>query len=407
MNFDDIKFKYPRYRFENTKLCVGSKTPFDIDPNVIHYFYVEKDYDGTYFPYFEIGITVPYWVYHNVSMDPDNVFMIIDLKYGMFDTEISPSIPLTTDLRGKFKCLIEDATPDISGEWQLKREQEEGVLNERYGGNDQMPLQMILFNPQYYNSYDHCVNAVFSSATPIAAMTYVFNQIGMSNILISPPDNRKSYREFKVTPIQGIKQIARLCNNYALHKNGSVIFFDLDRGYIISKKPECTAWVPNEWKTTHLICLENYHMVSGFTDGQYKDSKEKANVLNIVKDSIMDGGGSDAGSYTRHPVIEATNGGISMAGEGRAVGDAFVYEEGDNSASIVVHTESEDEKAFMCKLGHCALSCLNPNKLFVVTIDDPKLRHLCGKYRIVRFSCSFENEGSYWVPNIVAEFRGK
>jgi len=407
MDFNDIKFKYPRYRFENTKLCIGNKEPFDIDPNVIHYVYMEKDYDLTHFPYFELGISVPYWVYNNITQDPDNVFITLDMKYGMFDMEIDPNLPLTSDLRGKFRCLLEDASPDLDGEWQLKVEQDEGVLNERYGGNDQMPLEMILFNPTFYNSYDHCVNNVFSSANPIAALTYVFNQVGMTNILISPPDNRKSYREFKVTPISALEQIGRLCNNYALHKNGSIIFFDLDRGYIISKKPECDAWIPNEWKTTHLVSLENYHVTSGFTDGQYKDSKEKANVLNIVKDSIMDAGGSDnEGSVYSRPVIEATNGGVSVTGRG-VMGSALVYEEADDTSSIAAHAAEEDCKSFLCKLGHCAISCLNPNKLFVVTIDNPKYRHLCGKYRIVRFSCSFENEGSYWIPTIVAEFRGK
>ena len=367
--------------------------------------YLEKDFDNAFFPYFEMTVMVPYWLYNNICVDPEKVTMTLDMKYAMFDGDLE-KVPSswTTDIRGSFKCLFEDISPDADGKWQLVREQDEGVVNRGYASNDLMPVQMILYNNSYYNAHEKQVNAVLSSATPIAALTYVLNQGGIGNVLLSSPDNRSSYKEFKVTPLPVQEQLYRICNDYAFHKTGSVIFFDLDRCYIISKKPECDAFTPNEWTTTHLLSLEQFHFTSIYTGGHYKESKEKINVINILRDSIKEGGGQDEKS-SGFTLIDTTNGSVTTVG-GSPKG-AYVYDDGANSGSILANMSTEKTKTFGCAFSHCVISAFNPNKMFVVTLDNPKLQRLNGKYRILRYSCSFQKEGEWFCPYIVAEFRGE
>ena len=68
MNFDDIVWKYPRYKMESAKLIVGSKEPFDIKMSVINTLYLKRNFEDEYFPYFEISISVPYWVYNRMGL---------------------------------------------------------------------------------------------------------------------------------------------------------------------------------------------------------------------------------------------------------------------------------------------------------------------------------------------------
>ena len=73
-------------------------------------------------------------------------------------------------------------------------------------------------------------------------VAFICKKVGISNILMSPLSNRKSYTEFKITPINAIDQLKNLIVNYKLHDKGTVMFFDLDRTYILSKEIKCTAW---------------------------------------------------------------------------------------------------------------------------------------------------------------------
>ena len=403
MNFKDIVWKYPRYKMESAYLIVGKKDPFEIKSSVIQTIELRRDFENEYFPYFEICISVPYWVYHNVMLDPENVFMTIDFRYGMFGQEVDPAFPMTTEYRGKYKCLFENVSPNMDGKWQLIREQEAGVLNERYAGNDMMPLQMILYNAQYYDAYDNIIEKVLTSATPIDAATYILKKAGIGNVLISPPDNRKTYKEFKILPLQAAEGLYRLCYEYQMFNEGAVIFFDLDKCYIISKKTRCDAWVPNEWKTTHLVALQDFHNASVLSGGHYKDGKEKCNVINVIPDSVLDGAGRDAGAST-FTIINTATGKVDKIGDG-SPSKTYVYDRADDNSKIIETAQKETAKAFACRLKHCVLSALNPNKLFVLTIDDPKLKHLCGEYRIVRMLCEFYQEGNYWIPMVTAEFR--
>ena len=403
MDFDDIVWKYPRYKMESAKLIVGSKEPFDIKMSVINTLYLKRNFEDEYFPYFEISISVPYWVYNNVMLDPENVFMSIDFRYGMFDQDVDPTIPMTTEYKGKYKCIFEDVSPSSDGKWQLIREQEDGTINERYAGNDLMPLQMLLYNTQYYDNYDKVVEKILTSSTCIDALTYILTRGGISNVLISPPDNRKTYKEFKILPLPAAEGIYRICYEYQLYDEGAVIFFDLDRCYILSKKCKCDAWIPNEWKTTHLLSLQQYHNSSVVSGGHYKDSEEKCNIINIIPDSIMDGAGRDAGEKN-FTLVNTATGEVNKVGSGKPSA-TYVYDKADDGSKIISAMSKETTKAFACRFKHCVLSALNPNKLFVVTIDDPKLKHLCGEYRIYKMLCEFYQEGNYWVPLVTAEFR--
>ena len=401
MDIDKIEFKYPRYIMDNMQLLIGDNDPFTVTNQMISSIYLEKDFDNALFAYFEITCMVPYWVYANIATDVDKTYATVDFKYVMMDREISAFPSLTTEIKGKYKCFFEMASPSVVGEKLLEVETKDGTRNEGYSFNDLYPVTMALYNESYLKAMKVKSNYILSSTTLLNALTLVLNKAGISNVLLSPPDNNKTYREFRILPFNTKKQLYYLCNNYGFHKNGTYIFFDLDKCYIISKKAECDAYVSNEWTTTHIVSLDRFRQHGISLGGHYLESKEKCNVIRMLDDSFIpkDQAADISEGFT---LIDTTTGSVSTIGE---KGGAYVFNSGADSSGIMKTMLDEKKAGFTCTLQHCILSALAPNKKFVLEIDAKDYSDFCGIYRILRYSANFQRDGNYWVPSVVAEFR--
>lgn len=416
MNYEDIHFKYCRYQFDNMQVIVGDRDPFPINPAMIASFYIEKDFDNACFPYVELVVLVPFWMYNNVVNDPLNVYVSFNLKYGLFEYELDPGISMTSELSGKFYAVVSESSPNIDEEWQTKYEETEGVINEKYAYGDIVPLQMLLYNTDYYHKASTQVNAILSSTTLVNAATFVLNKAGINKVLMSPPDNRSSYREFKITPIRASHQLWRICNEYAMHKDGSVIFFDLDMCYILAKRANSGAYQSGEWLSTYLMSLSKYHYPSVNSGGCMFYSQDKIYLANIIASTITADSDANISLNTtgnRFTVIDTVTGSVSKVdgtkgsnAEGSKPATTYVYDSGANSSSIIQRQLKENSKRFQCQMTHCPLSMFKPNKTFVVSLEDPKYKDNNGKYRITKYAATFSAEGTYWVPRIYAEFRG-
>lgn len=416
MEYSDIQFKYCRYQFDNMQLMIGNNEPFPIDNSMIASFYVEKDFDNACFPYIELMILVPFWVYNKAANDQLNVYVSFSLKYGLFEYELDPHTPMQSEMSGKYYAVLSEASPSADERFQTLYEQDAGTVNEKYAYNDAVPLQMLLYNTEYYHKASVEVNAVLSSATPIDAATFVLNQVGISNVLVSPPDNRKFYREFKVTPIQASHQLYRICNKYAMHREGTVIFFDLDTCYMIAKRPVSGAYRSGEWINTYLMCLDTYHYASINSGGCMFNSKDKVYLANILGDTIDANTDANISLNTignRFRVIDTGTGTVTTingtkgsSAEGSKPATTYVYDSEDDSSSIIQSQLKENSKKFTCAFSHCPMMMFQPNKTFIVSLENSKYKVTNGKYRISKFVASFTAEGNYWVPKIFAEFKG-
>ncbi len=367
MDLKDLKLKKVMYFMQSFVITAGDKT-FEVPRSMILNIDISKDYDSMIYPMWYVCINVPLWFYTQISQNPDNLAVSMNLQYTLSPTNetlLSENNPLTTEIAGNFKAVIPHTTQVSDPTVQKEFEQYTNAYNKNYAYNEYAFVELMLYNKAAYAASFNTLNAVLSSTNMTNAVTYCFNRCGISNILMSKADNNKTYNEFKILPQSGIKNIMRIVENYNFHSNGSTLFFDLTESYLVTNKIGCYAWKNNEYKATHILSLSEYSGTMGRFNGVYINTKEKYNVIAIEKES---------------------------------------YKSQEVGISPLLKNTGETE-LFQFATKQALMSMFTPNKEFIVNIDSPNNKKYNGKYRLYAVSVNMTPSGEYLEPQFMITLR--
>lgn len=417
MDISEVKLGLTKYKFKTFQIKVPGMEPFDVDEQYISNLIIEKDYDNFYFPFFQIEVGLPNYLYRNMKKNNYEIRAFIDLQKAIF-YEVEPvntARGMTSYISSNFFVFMEDMSPDPLERQHEKNEKENESFNKGYMYGEMAVVKLLLYREDFLFNSKKTSNVVFSSATIPDAIAYVCNDTGLKDVLISPPNNYKSYKEFIVTPITAMEQLERLCNEYGLHTNGSTIFYDFKFLYILNKAAKCKAMLPQEIMVTYLVSL----MESGPESVQGKGCYTKPNeyfLANIVPESIQiesQSGFNEQVYGNTFTTIDTATGTVSTVSSGATNTKSapskstrtMVRDRADNSSGITKQTLLESSKVATLGFSYVDLDMFAANKEFVLTLEDIKFKPYNGKYRISRMMALFENEGLYWIPHVTAEFR--
>lgn len=409
MDLNNAYFKKVRYTLENVFIYVGNDTPFEVASPMISNIYIEKDYDNTTLPYFQVTLNLPNWLYRNMQRNPTNIRMSLTLKYGLFDEKIAArSVVWKTDISGKYYVLMPDSNVSGNEDTQINVEKADKTYGNGYMYNEYAMVDVLLLNETYYLNLNKTANAIFSSCTPADALTYVLNQGGYKNILLSPPSQNISYSDFKIFPIPLIDQIKRICFEYNLHPDGTIIFFDLDKGYIIDKQTKCTAYSTNEYRTVNLLSLSGDSEKTSAISGLYIDDKSKNFNIIIPEGSYKFENKSNDTTVNNIQVIDGASGNVTNVKGGNFGSNTvtYVYNGGANTASQIAKKINETQSILTLNSNSLIMSALTPNKTFTVSISNTKVNttNINGQYRISKYVMNLSAEGEFFLPITSAMF---
>ena len=416
MKIEDIKLAMVKYRVKDFRItCPGLKQPYVVETAFIHNIILEKDYDNFFFPFFHFQISIPDFVFRAMKKANQDIRVYLDFQKGKFyevsndGEEQKPSF--TSYISGNYYLYLDDTSPEILEKELEAYERTTEVAGKGMQWGDLNTISVLLYREDYLFRSKTIVNAILTSSTLVDALTYTLNRAGLTSVLMSPPSNYKSYSEFVITPITAMEQIDRICNAYAIHANGTTIFFDFKYLYILDRTPKCTAYVSNEYKTTYLASLT----VSGGTAiqarGCYSNSQEKYNFLNIAVESIDIKSNTELNNQlfgNNFGVIDTTTGKVTTINTGGSSGLTrfVVNNNGDNTANALKQSLKESSKIATLGFSFVDLDMFAPNKEYVLMLEDPRFSKYNGKFRISKMTCIFDDEGEYYTPHVTAEFRG-
>jgi hypothetical protein len=401
-----------RYRFATFNLNVPGNATYKVEYTFIEAVTIEKDMDNYVLPYFQIDVRIPSVLYRDMKNNNANITADIDLQRAIFQkneyTTNDSCASWNSYVSNRFYVLLQDQTPEINSSVIDKKNQQNGTYKGTVNFQEDVLVHLLLYRNDYYHNLQTAPNAILSNCTLIDAITYVLNTAGLTNILISPPTNYKFYREFCITPLKIPQQLNRICNSYALHNNGTIIFFDLDRGYILNKVAGCTAYVTNEFRTTYLISDSAMASTSEQATGCYSSAKDKSNICNIIPNTlqIKDLSGTTSQVYGNNfATINAANGAITTASGGAnlsssAVNSTTYYSiinSGEDTSSAMQKTINENGKVITMGLSAVDLEMLSPNKEYIVSLTDTTLAKYNGKYRMSNEKFVFQKQGEYFT----------
>lgn len=362
MNLDDIKLSQVKYQLKTFTIDAGGNT-FDVPISQVVSMKVEKNYDVDNYPFFYIGVNLPGWFYSMVVANYKNLHITLDLHSMSYRKDFDESMnnPSTTsECKGRFRAELADNTPIATEDQQRAYEQYDTAYKKSYTFNEYYFTEFTIQNEAAYKAKSTKKNFIITSTNMTTSIAYLCDQVGLSNILMSPLSNQKTYSEFSIPNINVVDQLKNWIVNYKLHNAGTTLFFDLNRIYILSKELKCTAWRTNEYKTVHVLSLNQYSNSLASGSGFYSNSKEKYHVIEIPPNNMQ----------------------VTQV---------------ETLPSPVFTSNSKITKSLMFYTDAVRMEALTPNKLFIVDIQSPTSKNIVnGKYRITRYSAEFEPGGDFF-----------
>lgn len=405
MTFGDVLLVGTKYRIKTFDLTIGSTYKYSVSNKLIMSMTIVEDYDKFIFPYFEMVFAVPTNTYRLLQKHAEDIKATMNLQKAKFKDAVTLEVDTSNAFRNclnqTFYVMFTDTTPELTEAEQKIVEQSENA----YGTLS--TVKVLLYPYEYYKKFDNVANDVLRNATLADALTYCINKAGISNVLFSPPTNCKRYNQFIITPIPFKNQVERICNSYAMHTYGTLIFFGLDRMYIIDKEPKCTAYETNEFTITYIVA-DGKSPSTSQTGGCYEHQTKKYNLVNATNIDIKDKQQTALKTAGSNIIAVDSSGTVTKSDtSGSGTTKVIVQEEGDNTLSAVNRGIIETKFILTANFANIDIQMLTPNKQFILTLDGTSEKATYnGRYRITRVSHVFAKDGDNFVVNTTAEFKG-
>lgn len=406
MDISKVLMQIVRYKLDSCTISSPNlKEAYQVPHSAILNMLIDNDYENYFLPYFQMDLHLPSAVIRAIKRSPNDIKIDVQMTALYFNQKDSENmVPTSSTLffKKRFVAYMEDASRSVMDSTTEDVEEALGYGVKSADPNSMSTVKLSLYDESLLDKLDTAVNFIVTSGCIADILTLVLNSAGITNVLLSPPNNYKSYREFKITPISAKRQIERLCNEYGLHTNGTLTFYGLERNYIIDKVPKCTAWVTNEYTTTYLFYPGQGAESAGLIGCCGKSSAEKSNYIFLTPATVRFDDLSVAASeeFSENPsVIDPINGGNIVSS------DFYIADGGDNTAAALNRLTKSYKMTASAALSNIDLEMLTPNKCFNVTVDDKKFKQYNGNYMITKAITTFIKKGELFDTMTLCNFR--
>lgn len=396
MNIKDIKITLTKYRIRQFTITMGKNT-HEVETTLVSTIALNCNFDKEFMPFFQVTISVPNKIYRLMQTNYDNLKAKLQIQGARFSDAVTLSTEKTNTwkniINNTFAICMEDVSPDLKEKEQKTYENSDN----QYG--DFVTVNMLLYPYDYYKKFDLVVNDVLVNTKILDGVIYCLNKCGITKYLISPVYNVKKYSQLIITPIPLKRQLERLCNNYALHKKGTVVYFGYDRLYLIDKEAKCTAYEPDEYKITYII-YDSESASTSQAGGCFMHTSNKYSVINATEMLSPNNDMVVEKSIGNNIVAVNSSGTISKIGTSN-VTNVIVQEEGEDKSQQISQSILESKKTLTVGFRDININMITPNKQMVVSVSGTAstVKKFNGKYRISGYNTIFEKEGDYFSVN--------
>lgn len=405
MDLGKINFSLVRYSVAKCQISSPNlKSFYTVPAAAIGGIVIENGYEEFNFPFFTIDIELPAYVIRAIKKSPFENRLFLSLKAGFYDSvdgdgTMEPSAT-STYIDDKFMMILEDQNISLYDSDVENFEEKEGYdyKNVNAGSNDIMKFS--LYKEDQVEASLKIINDIIVSGNAASIQTYILNKAGIRNVCASPPTINTRYNQFILPPYNALEHLERLAIDYGIHKNGTLIYFGLDRTYIIEKDTKCTAYSTNEFKITY-ICYSTDKLSSVFNAGCCKSARDKVNYVILQPD------GADFGSAIKNNEWSIGSNVNIISSDTKTIhygdrnnGKFYIGGNIDAVKRQIDSCNSTPSFAFR----NCDLMMFTPNKQFIVSIDDQKYKRYNEILRITKCNAVLVKEGELFTPFVFCEF---
>lgn len=404
-----------KYVVDEFKIVNGPST-ISLGPINIAGLFIEHDYMNNLFPFFKVTLNLNPITYEYIVEKKNEIkFKVRILKIPTERSSGKTSMK-TEVINSVFSTFMDVDNTSFDKTAYKRRKKMSDIKND---DDDMMNtnnlMDICLFNDDYVSKLKGTVNFVLSNGTVSSCIGYILSKLGVSNVLMSPIENNKSYAPFVMPSMSGSNALTYLDQNFGLYRSGSLMYFGLKRGYILNCKAGCTAYEKGEAKkTTFLVdkSLETPMQTVGAVrvinekETEYKISLSTpavnisstsgiTNVLTGVDAQVVNTGScsitkSSSGARTKNGVAYSNS--IIVDSDNEFVASTYAAQQSMKSTMITITAEEANIDAF------------EPNKEFSFIFEDTEMNKTYkGSYKITSCTIKFI-KGPQWKPLLTATF---
>lgn len=283
-----------------------------IQTGQIQNFYIEKDFDNDTFPVFLVNIAMNQSTYYHICQNSDDTVFTIVIQSHVNDGT-SNKTKRAIFLADKFIPLGLDNI-GYTGESldnKMKRKKVSDTKDETMDMFNQN-YTFVLVREDDISCSKKIINKVLTRTNLTDALGYLLTKAGVKRVLMSAMDNNRQYNELVLLPITLIEQLQYISSFYGLYKEGSQIFFDFDRLYILRNSGKCTAFENGEICTVIFKVYGTDNSLN-FNSGSYRDNTHETAYIKASSVEIVDGTKTANATVGTNSIIIDSSGGTINA----------------------------------------------------------------------------------------------
>lgn len=250
------KYYQCRYKVSELKLLINDVV-IDIQPFQVRNISIENNFETDIFPVFKLTLVLNPKVYFNILKNKNEIKFKIRIQKYYKDLSTGNNTMDVDYIHDTFVVFLDDDESQFNEEMYNKKREAEGFKGDSISlFETDNPIDFFLFKESYVTNLRKTVNKVFSNCTMTTVIGWLFYNAGMNNLLISPLDNKRNIGTVVIPPMHVFNALRFLDVQYGFYGQGSLIYFDVYRAYILNYRIGCTAWEENEWKHSTIYVLD-------------------------------------------------------------------------------------------------------------------------------------------------------
>ncbi|MEI2419257.1 hypothetical protein V6O07_03205, partial [Arthrospira platensis SPKY2] len=282
MSIDSHKLCYYRYLLDDIDVIYSNGKKDKILSMNVGSMFIEKDFDNCYMPIFNVNAVVTLDMYKKIAADKKakvrirlNRFAVkVDAEY--VDDKPKYVEPVIDDV---FYIANDNSDLDVHSNIQQQSNiVKDGNTNQKTNFNTE--LNLFLFKEEALNINADIDSFILSDTDTMTAIVYMAELCKVKRMLISRPDNDKKQGQIIMPQTEFVTMVKNIENMYGVYDTSSVLFYDFNMLYYISKDV-----VKNQARQTGEITMVNINYDEFGSDmdrrpGSYLDKANSRYFIN-------------------------------------------------------------------------------------------------------------------------------
>lgn len=369
------EIKIYKYRIAELIAMIGGEN-IVIPSHSVTEMNITHDFENAIYPVFRLAMNITTNQYYSIMQNKNTVkFKLRIQKYYCDPDGQNPSL-MRDWLNATFTLILDEEADTIQKNAPDTKWSSYSSEAEKQNCSD----EFFFYRDEVATAMKTVVNNVMSGENLTNAINYTCSEAGISNMIISPLENQKTYSQLILPPLTVPKELQHLDSQYGFYKNGAVIYFGLKNSYVLNFKGGCTAYQQGESQQTNFIVLapnQNESMESGMimkNDG-HSNIHWKITDLQINNESVTNdvvGGNNVTVVDTSTTSITKTQ--SSAVTKGPA--NTQVIKNDTENAYLSTTLTAQNNAAgdvITGSISNIDLDAITPNKKFTLIFEDTQL----------------------------------